>query len=49
MRAENAASRADYTLQLYALLSLELWSRAFVDRAWYFDEPARAPVLHQSA
>jgi asparagine synthase (glutamine-hydrolysing) len=49
MRAENAAGRADYTLQLYALLSLELWSRAFVDRAWYFDEPARAPVEHQSA
>src|SRR5919201_1170822 len=49
MRAENAAGRADYTLQLYALLSLELWSRAFVDRAWYFDEPARAPVLHLPA
>jgi asparagine synthase (glutamine-hydrolysing) len=49
MRADNAAGLADYTLQLYALLSLELWSRAFVDRAWYFDEPARAPVLHLPA
>jgi asparagine synthase (glutamine-hydrolysing) len=49
MRADNTAGRADYTLQLYALLSLELWSRAFVDRAWYFDEPARAQVLHLPA
>jgi len=49
MRAENAAGRADYTLQIYALLSLELWSRAFVDRVWYFDEPARVPVLHSPA
>ncbi len=38
MRAENAAGRADYILQLYALLSLELWSRTFLDRSWSFSE-----------
>ena len=49
MRAENAAGRADNTLQLYALLSLELWSRAFLDRAWTFGEPAASPTLASRA
>ncbi len=42
MRAVNAAGRADYALQLYALLSLELWSRTFLDRRWTFED---APVV----
>jgi asparagine synthase (glutamine-hydrolysing) len=49
MRNENAAGRGDYTLQLYALLSLELWSRTFLDRAWHFDESVRAPTLQTPA
>jgi len=49
MRAESAAGRGDYTLQLYALLTLELWSRMFLDRAWHFDESVRAPILHSPA
>ena len=31
LRADNAAGRADNSLQLYALLSLELWLQAFID------------------
>ena len=34
---ENASGRADNSLQLYALLTLELWHQTFVDRAWTFD------------
>jgi asparagine synthase (glutamine-hydrolysing) len=49
MRAENAAGRSDYTLQLYALLSLELWSQTFLDQAWYFDGSVRAPILRSRA
>jgi asparagine synthase (glutamine-hydrolysing) len=37
LRAENAAGSADNSLRLYALLSLELWCRTFLDRAWRFD------------
>jgi asparagine synthase (glutamine-hydrolysing) len=37
LRSENAAGRADYSLQIYALLSLELWFRTFLDRPWDFD------------
>lgn len=36
----NAAGRADYSLRLYALLSLELWCRTFLDRTWQFDQAA---------
>jgi asparagine synthase (glutamine-hydrolysing) len=36
LRTENAAGRADYSLQIYALLSLELWNQTFVDRRWSF-------------
>jgi asparagine synthase (glutamine-hydrolysing) len=46
LRADNAAGRGDYSLQLYALLSLELWLRTFVDRSWRFEyvtAPAAAP------
>jgi asparagine synthase (glutamine-hydrolysing) len=34
---ENASGRADNSLQLYALLTLELWHQTFIDRAWTFD------------
>ena len=37
MRAENAAGTADNSLRLYALLSLELWCRTFLDRSWTFE------------
>lgn len=47
LRADNAAGEADNSLQLYALLSFELWHQTFLDRTWRFDEPAR-PLLVQS-
>jgi asparagine synthase (glutamine-hydrolysing) len=46
LRADNAAGRADYSLQIYALLSLELWSQTFLDRSWRFEQAGRPPVLH---
>jgi asparagine synthase (glutamine-hydrolysing) len=36
-RADNAAGRADYSLRLYALVTLELWCRTFLDRSWTFE------------
>jgi asparagine synthase (glutamine-hydrolysing) len=49
LRDDNAAGRADNSLQLYALLSLELWCRTFLDRSWRFGDvgtgaPARSPA-----
>jgi asparagine synthase (glutamine-hydrolysing) len=38
LRAENEQGRADHTLQLYALLTLELWHRTFLDRTWTFPD-----------
>lgn len=35
--AENDSGRADNGFRLYALLSLELWCRTFLDRTWDFD------------
>jgi asparagine synthase (glutamine-hydrolysing) len=49
LRAVNAAGRADYSLQIYALLSLELWSQTFLDRPWRFDEPAGLPLAQHVA
>ena len=43
LRAQNERGVADNSLQLYALLTLELWCRTFVDRTWRFESPA-APV-----
>lgn len=37
---DNASGRADNSLQLYALLALELWHQTFVDRPWTFDSLA---------
>jgi asparagine synthase (glutamine-hydrolysing) len=37
---ENASGYADRSLQLYALLTLELWHQTFVDRPWTFDRLA---------
>jgi asparagine synthase (glutamine-hydrolysing) len=34
---DNVAGRHDYSLHLYALLSLELWCRTFLDRSWSFE------------
>jgi asparagine synthase (glutamine-hydrolysing) len=34
---ENNSGYADRSLQLYALLNLELWHQTFVDRPWTFD------------
>jgi asparagine synthase (glutamine-hydrolysing) len=38
LREENRAGRADNSLQLYALLSLELWFQTFLDRSWRFED-----------
>jgi len=48
LRAENAAGRADYSLQIYALLSLELWSRTFLDRQWHFDGSPQEALAHHA-
>jgi asparagine synthase (glutamine-hydrolysing) len=46
MRAENAAGLADNSVRLYALLSLELWCRTFLDRSWTFESmPSEAPSI----
>jgi asparagine synthase (glutamine-hydrolysing) len=37
---ENASGATDRSLQLYALLNLELWHQTFVDRPWTFDRLA---------
>jgi asparagine synthase (glutamine-hydrolysing) len=49
LRDDNAAGRADNSLRLYALLSLELWCRTFLDRSWKFGQPTEsraAEVVH---
>jgi asparagine synthase (glutamine-hydrolysing) len=45
LRADNAAGRADNSLQLYALLSLELWYQMFLDRPWHFEDLPTGPVV----
>ena len=37
---ENASGEADRSLQIYALLALELWQQTFIDRPWTFDRLA---------
>jgi len=49
LRADNAAGRGDHSLQLYALLNLELWCRTFIDRQWRFEPSARAGPGHAAA
>jgi asparagine synthase (glutamine-hydrolysing) len=44
LRADNDRGRADNSLQIYALLSLELWCRTFLDRSWSFDSMPTAAV-----
>jgi asparagine synthase (glutamine-hydrolysing) len=44
MREDDRLGRADFSLRLYALLSLELWCRTFLDRTWAFDPVAAAPA-----
>jgi asparagine synthase (glutamine-hydrolysing) len=46
MRRANDAGEADYGLRLYALVTLELWCRTFLDRSWSFD---MAPDVLQPA
>ena len=43
LRRDNAQGLADNSLQLYALLNLELWHRTFLDRKWSF-ETVSAPT-----
>jgi asparagine synthase (glutamine-hydrolysing) len=45
LRADNAAGRADNSLQLYALLSLELWFQTFLDRTWRFENLQAEPAV----
>jgi asparagine synthase (glutamine-hydrolysing) len=42
---EDASGRADTSLQLYALLTLELWHQTFVDRPWTFDRLAADSLI----
>ena len=47
MRRANSAGHGDYGIQLYGLLSLELWARTFLDRSWSFDTlAAETPLAH---
>jgi asparagine synthase (glutamine-hydrolysing) len=45
MRSANAAGQADYSLRLYALLTLELWQQTFLDRTWTFEAIARPATV----
>ncbi len=47
MWAANVSGAADFSMRLYALLSLEIWSRMFVDRRWTFEDLAtrRKPAV----
>ena len=38
LQRDNATGSADNSLRIYALLSLELWCRTFIDRSWKFGE-----------
>ena len=42
---DNASGHADTSLQLYALLTLELWHQTFVDRPWTFDRLAADSLI----
>ena len=44
LTADNMSGRADNSLQIYALLTLELWMQTFLDRTWRFDDISVAPV-----
>jgi asparagine synthase (glutamine-hydrolysing) len=41
LRAQNDSGDADYSLQLYSLLNLELWCRQWTDQPWTWDRVAR--------
>ena len=41
LQSENASGLADYSLQVYALLCLELWCRQWTDVPWTYDRLAR--------
>jgi asparagine synthase (glutamine-hydrolysing) len=45
MQRENTLGVADYSLQLYALLTLELWHRTFLDRVWSFESIGALPLV----
>jgi asparagine synthase (glutamine-hydrolysing) len=49
LRAENASGAADNSLRLYALLSLELWCRTFLDRSWSFDASGEGVITISGA
>ena len=38
LTSDNASGRADNTMQIYALLTLELWMQAFMERSWNWHE-----------
>ncbi|MBK6900144.1 MAG: hypothetical protein IPH09_13085 [bacterium] len=44
LTADNISGLADNSLQLYALLNLELWMQTFTDRTWRFDDLPGAPL-----
>ncbi len=44
--SETSCGAADFTMRIYALLTLELWARTFVDRIWTWDAiNSAAPML----
>ncbi|MDO9695444.1 MAG: asparagine synthase (glutamine-hydrolyzing) [Candidatus Latescibacteria bacterium] len=44
LTADNISGLADNSLQLYALLNLELWMQTFLDRTWRFEDLPGAPI-----
>ena len=48
LTADNISGLADNSLQLYALLNLELWMQTFTDRTWRFDDLPGAPLAVQA-
>jgi asparagine synthase (glutamine-hydrolysing) len=41
LQRENIAGEADYSLQVYTLLNLELWCRQWIDEPWTFERLER--------
>jgi hypothetical protein len=49
LRTDNDRGLADNSLQIYALLSLELWLQTFIDRTWRFDDLSSLGALQPTS
>jgi asparagine synthase (glutamine-hydrolysing) len=49
MREANDTGAADNSLRLYALITLELWCRTFLDRSWKFEPTRQTPIASAPA